>query len=472
MNMSLHSIHYLKQQNHLFTVLFLIFMGLLAFLSTRYVYVSDWTNNHQNSLNNRSVTLLEKLVGPIDIISYTNNQHTRQAIRTLMKRYQQNKADITLRFIDPNQDPEKTRALNLSVDGEMLIHYEGRQENLTQLSEQDISNTLYRLLRANARKLLFIQGHGERSPKQDANFDLSQFSRHLSKQGFLIDSLNLAQEKAIPEDTSLLIIAGPQVALLPAEVTLIINYINTGGHLLWLADPLKVNRNHSMYGLLPLANYLGIEFLDGVVVDPNTEHYDIKRPDYAIITQYPQHAIHEGFSSITLFPQVAGIERLPTSLSHYGNNKPQSKQQAFKQSNFLMTIEQSWIETSPLKETLHFSDLLDVMGPITIGVALNRSIESTNEAIAKEQRIVVIGDGDFLSNTFLGNAGNLTLGLNIINWLSHDEQFINIPTAIKEDVILDLSPIQLSLLGSFFLLLVPALLLLSGSLIWFKRRQN
>ena len=96
----------------------------------------------------------------------------------------------------------------------------------------------------------------------------------------------------------------------------------------------------------------------------------------------------------------------------------------------------------------------------------------TQDVISKEQRVIVLGDGDFLSNTFLGNAGNLTMGVNIFNWLSHDEQFIAIPTRIKDDIILDISPVKLSLLGSFFLFVVPGLLISSGSIIWFRRRNR
>ena len=83
-----------------------------------------------------------------------------------------------------------------------------------------------------------------------------------------------------------------------------------------------------------------------------------------------------------------------------------------------------------------------------------------------------MGDGDFLSNTFLGNAGNLSMGINIFNWLSHDEQFIAIPSRIKDDIVLEMSPVMLSLLGGFFLFIIPGLLILSGSLIWFKRRNR
>jgi len=469
MNISQHSIRRLKQHNSLFIVLFLILMGLLAFLSNRYIYLADWTVNNQNSLNEVSLTLLQTLDEPVEIISYTNNNQIKQSVRELIKRYQRIKPDISLSFIDPDSDPEKIRRLNITVDGEMLIRYEGREENLAQLSEQDISNTLHRLLRAQQRKILFITGHGERTPEGTANFDLSNFSRHLKKQGFLLDSINLAanlgKAQTIPEDTSVLVIAGSQTALLPAEVEQLLVYINSGGNLLWLGEPLKVSSNHAMHGLKPLAERLGIEFLDGVVVDPATQNYDINRPDYAIVTEYPHHPINEGFSDITLYPQAAGIERLPTFFEEQEPEAPSSEQN-FTITDFLVTIEQSWIETSLIRDSVHFSDLLDISGPITIGMALERQRNN------KQQRIVVMGDGDFLSNTFLGNAANLTMGLNIINWLSHDEQFISIPTRIKGDILLDISTAKLSLLGSFFLLGVPGLLTLCGTLIWFKRRNS
>lgn len=487
MEITNNSTRHLKFQNILFTILFLIIIGLLAFLSNRYVYLADWTVNGQNSLNEVSLQLLETLESPVEIVSYTNNARIKQSVRELIARYQRVKPSINLRFVDPNADPEKIRSLNIVVDGEIIVSYQGRQEHLTELSEQDLSNSIHRLMRAQERTIVFIQGHGERSPEHEANFDLKTFVSHLIKQGFLIETLNLAEKMRIPDNVSVLVIAGPQVTLLPGEVRLIIDYVKAGGNLLWMGEPLNIEKNNPMHGLLPLSELLGIEFLDGVVVDPTTQQYGITRPDYAIVTEYPRHAINDGFSTVTLFPQAAGIERLPTylndedSVSESKESSEQSlpSQKYFEITPFLTTIERSWIETSALKDRVHFSDLLDIIGPITIGVVLNRQIENEPSSksnylqpVSKEQRIIVMGDGDFLSNTFLGNAGNLSLGMNIFNWLSHDEQFIAIPTRIKDDVILDLSPAMLSLIGGFFLFIVPGILVLTGSLIWFKRRNR
>lgn len=480
----------LKWQNLLFTILFLTIIGLLAFLSNRYVYLADWTVNNQNSLNEVSIQLLDTLKAPVEIISYTSNSNIKQSVRELIGRFQQLKPDISLTFVNPNADPEKIRSLNIVVDGEMIVSYQGRQEHLTELSEQDLSNTLFRLMRARERTIVFTQGHGERNPEGEANFDLSSFTRHLTKQGFLVDTLNLARKMSVPDNISVLVIAGPQAAFLPGEVHLIMDYVKAGGNLLWLGEPLNIAKNQPMNGLLPLSEILGVEFLDGVVVDPSTSQYNISRPDYAIVTDYPSHPVNEGFSTVTLFPQAAGIERLPTYLDEEEGtdirnketeNSGQSLNRHFDMTPFLTTIARSWIETSPLKDTVHYSDLLDIIGPITIGMVLTRPLSDeltvkisknniSNET--REQRIIVMGDGDFLSNTFLGNAGNLSMGINIFNWLSHDEQFIAIPTRVKNDIVLDMSSAMLSLLGGFFLFIIPGLLILSGSIIWFKRRNQ
>ncbi len=498
MQITRQSTRYLKLQRWLFKLLFLVMLGLLAYLSNLYVYQADWTVNGQNSLNEVSIQLLQTLDDPVELVSYTSNPRIRKSVQELVQRYQRYKPDMSLRFVDPNADPESIRALNISVDGEMIIQYQGRSENLTELSEQKLTNTLHRLIRSRVRKLVFIEGHGERSPVRQANFDLSTFARHLKKQGFTLETLNLARSMRIPENISVLVIAGPQAAFLPGEVRLLIDYVKAGGNLLWLGEPLNIEKNFPMHGLLPLSELLGIEFLDGVVVDPTTERYGITRPDYAIITEYPDHPINQDFSTVTLFPQAAGIERLPAFIddvrnadetgadipSNQENDSSTSLNSNFTMLPFLVTVERSWIETSPIRDQVQYSDLLDIRGPVTIGMILTRSLnngsessqqdehEPANEVPGQEQRIIILGDGDFLSNTFLGNAGNLTLGLNIVNWLSHDDHFIAIPTQIKNDIILDLSTEQLSLLGSFFLLAVPGILVISGTLIWFRRRRR
>lgn len=101
-----------------------------------------------------------------------------------------------------------------------------------------------------------------------------------------------------------------------------------------------------------------------------------------------------------------------------------------------------------------------------MGVALSRA---RSEA---EQRLVVIGDGDFLSNTYLGNGANLELGLNILNWLTQDDALIAMPARAAPDPNLNLSDRTLALLAGLFLIGLPATFLISGWLIRFYRRRR
>ena len=88
------------------------------------------------------------------------------------------------------------------------------------------------------------------------------------------------------------------------------------------------------------------------------------------------------------------------------------------------------------------------------------------------QRIVVIGDGDFLSDTYLGNAGNLSLGLNIVQWLSHDEAALSIRIKSAPDTSLVLGKVAQAVIGLGFLIGLPLLLLLTGLLVWLLRRRR
>jgi ABC-type uncharacterized transport system involved in gliding motility auxiliary subunit len=105
---------------------------------------------------------------------------------------------------------------------------------------------------------------------------------------------------------------------------------------------------------------------------------------------------------------------------------------------------------------------------------MEREIENTDgdDLVKKQQRAMVIGDGDFLSNTYLGNSGNLELGIRLINWLSRDDAFITIPAKIATDTQLEMSGTTLGIIGLGFLFVLPLLLLGTGIMIGWRRRTS
>ena len=146
-----------RLQYYLFIVLFLCVIGLLAWLSTRYVYQADWTASGRNTLSEASVELLEELSGPIVITAYARETSLmRQRIADVIGRYQRYKPDLTLNFVNPDKEPERVRELGITLDGELVIHYQGRSENVQDIYEAGITNALQRVARGGERRLVFL----------------------------------------------------------------------------------------------------------------------------------------------------------------------------------------------------------------------------------------------------------------------------------------------------------------------------
>jgi ABC-type uncharacterized transport system involved in gliding motility auxiliary subunit len=115
------------------------------------------------------------------------------------------------------------------------------------------------------------------------------------------------------------------------------------------------------------------------------------------------------------------------------------------------------------------------MGPLDIAYVFTRSRSAKSvhpEDGDGEQRVVVVGDSDFLSNAYLGNAGNVDLGLNLFNWLNHDDEFIAITARTAGDINLELSRLAQIVIAFGFLFGLPLLLLGSGVTIWWRRRNR
>ena len=449
----------IRLQNIVFNVLFVAIIGVLAWLSTQYSVQSDWTKNAKNTLSIPSQQLLKKLNKPIQITAFVaQNELIRKQIQILASRYQAHKKDFHIEFINPDQKPDLAREENISTEGQLIIRYDDRRESVLSIDEQSISDALQRLSNSKQRWLAFLTGHGERNPIKEANFDLSLFGQNLKQKGFNIQTVNLLEAPSIPENTSVLIIASPQTGFLDTEINIITRYINNGGALLWLSEPNQDNQ------LSALATQLGLRFLPGIVVDASTQTFGIDDPTFALITQYSNHESTRHIQSMSLFPGAQGLIQTANS--------------DFSATTILATLARSWTETSNISGNskqpyqLKFnSDSDEQAGPIDIGLALSRQIKGDGD-IEKNQRIAVIGDGDFLTNTYIGNGANLDVGLSLVRWLSHDDSMIDIPAKTASDLILNVTPTWTIVFGLGFLLFIPAGFIGLGVYIWLKRRKR
>jgi len=437
----------IRLKNGLLTLAILSTILCLAWLSRSYTAEIDLTANNSNTLSAASQKILATLADPVSVSAYIKEPTLQQQLAKLLNRYQRFKSNISVKFIDPTTVPEKARELNIGPQGAIIVEYQERTEKLTYLDESTLSNALLQLANTGDRWITFLTGHGERSPSGNANFDLGLFANQLERRHIKVQTINLAQHSSIPDNSSLLVLASPAVPLLAGELNIISDYIEQGGNLLLLTDP----NNHQLNSIEQL---IGLNKLSGTIVDSSSGLYGIDDPSFVLISEYSRHPITINFNSMTVFPITAAFEI--------------NQESEFNTEVLLSSVASSWTETDNIAGKIQFNvDSEEQQGPLAIAYALTQDFTDK-----KQQRIVAIGDTDFLSNSYLGNVGNSELGFRLINWLTHDDQFIEIPAKIVAGKSLQLSKLSIAAIGFGFLLILPLLLVLTGFIIWRNRKRR
>ncbi len=439
-------------RNLLFVALLLATAMGLGYAVSRHPLQRDLTFNASNSLEPASISVLKQLSGPVNITVYATMQDPRlgdirKIIREFLSLYQREKPDLKLVFIDPEKEPEKTREARIQLNGELVVEYAGRSEHLTQINEQTLTSALLRLAHTRSQTVMYLDGHGERKLDGRANHELGTlFGAKLKQNGFKINSLNLSIAQDVPDNTSVLVITQPQVDLMPGEIDKLLRYVDRGGNLLWLVDA------EPMHGLERLTEKLGLLLPPGIVIDPAATEMNAPAT-WSLGTTYLPHPVTHDFNLITAYPSARPVA---------WNENTEWKHQILVE-----VASRGWVTRSAAGVSHpHFDKQHDTPGPATVALALNRDIND------KEQRIVVVGNGAFLSNSFAGNGGNVDLGVNMINWLASDEQLITLQPRAAKDSNIILTKMQLNFISVGFLLGVPLLLAGFGTYIWWRRRRS
>ncbi len=128
------------------------------------------------------------------------------------------------------------------------------------------------------------------------------------------------------------------------------------------------------------------------------------------------------------------------------------------------TSDNSFATTNLSSAEIRIDPKKDKKGPLTLGAA------GTVKATAKEGRFVAVGSSNWVSNNILRFNGNRDLFLNMMNWLSSDEDLISIRPKEPEDRRLSLSRRQMSTIFSSSVIGLPLIVIAAGLMVWWKRR--
>lgn len=291
-------------QNGFFVVLFLALVALLGYLASEYRVAKDITQANRNILTQGSINVLKQMKGPVNITVFatkddaSSGDNFRKGMIDFVARYQREKKDIALKFINPSEEPKLAQEAGVKSDGEIIVEYQKRSEHINPpIAEQEMTNLLVRLSRTNEQPIMYLDGHGERNLLGVKNHDIGEFGKQLEAKGFKFANPDLTIAQAVPQNGAMLVIASPQVDVSEIEAKKIKAYLEAGGNLLWLLD------DSNYRGLKSVAEYLGLQVSQGMVFDlASTQYGADARVSFA--SMYGEHPITKNFMLRTLFPEA------------------------------------------------------------------------------------------------------------------------------------------------------------------------
>jgi len=400
-------------------IMLLAFIGILLFVNMMvYQYSStlltpwDFTANKENTLAPETLDILQKLPEPVVARAYYLSQTPRDDIQQLLENFEQNSGGkLTYEFIDPNLDPFRAQADGVVRDATVVLEMAGRKEILSFISEQELDTTILKLMNPTQHKIYFLTGHGERDTQNASETSMVEIKGVLHNKNYITELLNLSNQRAVPDDAKVIIIAGPQVPLPAEEVALLEAYLNKGGALIVMEDPVLFTKFGNAPD--PLADMIakwGITLQNDVIIDTNANNAVNAVANTESYSTF--HPITQKMLGFTLVFNTARSLGIALQAPENVTITPLAQ-------TYLSGVAGVWGETdfeSIEARTPTFDEKSDNQPPLTLFASAENTF--TNG------RLVVFGDSDFATDAYQQNFGDILV--NAVDWSTHQENLMTL----------------------------------------------
>lgn len=387
----------------LLSIFFLL--GILVFvemLSFEYNYRVDLTPNKKYSFSNKTVQILKSIKKPIEFTVFYK-KGKREEYEHLFKLLSYYSPKIKYKLYNLDRHPGIAKLYEASYYGQTIVETNGRKLVINSPKKKAIFDAILELTNSKwGKKILFTVGHGESVPR----IHCKKLKEILEIRGINIDTVHSLIIEKIPEDTSVVIVAGPERDFLPEEVEILNQYIENGGSVLFMVEPFILLPN-----IQNLLRKFQVSLNKGIIVDKTKKL--INRDNLTpIIPYFARGPITKNLRSVLLFSTARNID----IEKNEGSNI---------YTQFLaMSSKSSWSlsEKDVVKQRKYNLNKKDYKkGPFIVAV-FSKRYNSKYNIKKKGNEIVCIGDSDFIKDQFIGMYSNKEFFMNTINWLAGGEQ--------------------------------------------------
>src|SRR5207247_8678262 len=251
----------------------------------------DLTVNKQFSLSDQSRNVTAKLDAPLQILVFAQEPEF-QRYQDKLKEYEYASKRVSAEYIDPDKKPAIDKQNQVQQYGTIVFNYKGRTERVTSDAEQDITNGIIKVVTGQQKKVYFTQGHGEKDTTSSERDGYNDIATALKGENYTVDKIVLAQTGSVPDDASVVVVAGPRIDFFPNEIDALKKYLGKAGKLLLELDPPDKPTSPPLTNLVALAHDWGVDVGENVVVDVSGMGKLIGTDaSVPVAANYPSHAI-------------------------------------------------------------------------------------------------------------------------------------------------------------------------------------
>jgi ABC-type uncharacterized transport system involved in gliding motility auxiliary subunit len=442
---------------------------LVNVISYRYHQRIDLSAEKLHTLSEQTLKVLDDINRAGEDITITafvpSSSPERTLIQSLVDLYTYRSARLKFSFVDPDIKRELTESKGIDHIPSILFELGERRTVINDINEPHFTSALMGIRSTQTLTAAFLTGHGEPDPfsSNESQAGLSLLRERLDLDNLEISQLSIPRSNGVPQETSLLMIVGPQSNLSQQEIDAIARYLDGGGSVIALIEHGK------SAGLVGLLGQYGITVNNDTVLDESQNFYG--DPSAIVVGGSPDSPITQNLDEGMLFLNAG-------SLGFSGSYRLSD----VEVESVVRSSSSSWSESTDIykfDETTEKHEAREMallskraLGPVETADASSGETTETEAAQpeTKYAMILAVNDASFVLNANFEVLSNRDFILNAANYLTESQDLMSMRPPTSESRLLELSPIQRSLIFAVSLILTPLIIAGLGVWVWLKRK--
>jgi hypothetical protein len=327
--------------------------------------------------------------------------------------------------------------------------------------DTDFQKALLKVLR-DKRTAYFTIGHGELNDAQPNGQNEGRTGKGmrelLEQQNYVVRDLSSATGLGVdvPDDATIVVVLGPDHALLPEEILSLKRYADHGGKLFLCVDP------EPKVDLAPLADIVGLTVSSSVLANDKVHMRRRFNDSDRVILATNRFSSH---ASVSTLSRVAS--RPVFFLGAASLDKKPGADGALKIDFAVRALPDTFDDENA---NFRFDAPAEKRQSYALAAAVSKTVPAPADGYKKrsdEMRAFVVADADAVSDAALGNDGNVLLVADAVRWLGGEESFAG-ALSTAEDVRIEHTK-QKDLIWFYGSIFAAPAVVLGGGLLYTRR---